>query len=196
MMAATKTEVRTITAELLTREAFAPFGDVLSTDGITALKEGSNFYSEGKSNLYRPSVLESDRPVEYLLYESGPRPMRVRFLERHVELTQTFIPLGGKPFVMVVAKPDAAEDENGIPLVEEVHAFIVPGTAGANIRRGTWHEPPFPLAGRMSFVITSHQELTQGLQSQLNEKQEVAQLDVEKRNITERSGYELRVQLP
>ena len=177
------------------RESFAPFGELLSVEGLEPLQRGSNFYA-ARSSLYRPGALVSTRPVEFLIYESDPRPLRVEFLERHVELTQSFLPLGGVPYVVVVARPDAAEDEHGFPLLSEISAFVVPGSAGVNLGLGTWHEPPFPLVPGSAFVVTSHADLTQGLRSTVDERGEVAKLDVEKRSVTGRTGFELRVRLP
>ena len=184
-----------IVAQPLTREAFAPFGELLGTAGLEPLQRGSKFYA-AQSSLYRPGNLISMRPVEFLIYASQPRELRIQYLERHVELTQSFIPLGGVPYIVVVARPEAEEDEHGFPLLSEIRAFVVPGTAGCNLHLGTWHEPPFPLVPDSAFVITSHADLTQGLRTDLDERGEVAKLDVEKRNVGGRTGLELRVRLP
>jgi ureidoglycolate lyase len=190
---ATSIRTVTITAERVTREAFAPFGELISTDGIEPLQR-PGFYGDG-SELYVPAVLESDQPVEFLLRRSSIRDFRIRYLERHLQLTQTFIPLAGHPFIAVVARPDARE-EHEIPAVDEIHAFFVPGDAGVNLHRGTWHEPPFPLVDNCLTLFTSHRALTQGLQSALNERREVDQLDVEKRNLMERAHLEALIALP
>jgi len=187
-----KIEVKTIQAETLTRKAFAPFGDVLSAEGLERLP--IDFYGD-RINVYRPGFFESDQPVEFLVTHSKIREFRVHWLERHLQLTQTFIPLAGHPFITVVASPDARH-EDGIPALDEIHAFLVPGDTGINIHRGTWHEPPFPLVDDALALLTSHRALTQGLESKLDRRLEVKQLDVEKLNFTERSGYILRIDLP
>ncbi len=184
--------VRTIKAQLLSREAFAPFGDVLSAEGLRRLP--IELYGD-RIDVYRPALFESDQPVEFLLTRSKLREFRVSFLERHLELTQTFIPLGGHPFIAVVARPDARE-EKGIPALDEIRAFFVPGDAGINIHRGTWHEVPLPLVDGALMLVTSHQSLTRGLESGLTERREIHKLDVENRNVTERTGLVLRVDLP
>jgi hypothetical protein len=45
-------------------------------------------------------------------------------------------------------------------------------------------------------LYTSHRALTQGLQSDLDEKKGIHRLDVEKRNIMERAGVVLKIELP
>jgi ureidoglycolate lyase len=185
-------EVRTVIAEQLTREAFEPFGDVLAPEGLERLP--IELYG-GTFDSYRAGVLGSDRPVEFLVSRCRVREFRVHFLERHVELTQTFVPLGGAPFVVVVARPEARQ-EFGIPAFEEVRAFLVRGDVAVNLRRGTWHEPPFPLVDGTLMLFTSHLMLTRGLESGLDGRNEIDRQDVEKRNVTERAGYVLRVALP
>lgn len=185
-------EVWTVKAEPLTREAFAPFGEVLGLEGLERLP--IDIYGD-RIDVYRPGVFESDQPVEFLLTRNRLREFRVHFLERHVELTQTFIPLAGHPFILAVAPPDCRE-EDGVPALDAVRAFFVPGHTAVNLRRGTWHEPPFPLVDGGLTLYTSHRALTQGLQSELDERGGIHRLDVEKRNITERSGIVLRIELP
>jgi ureidoglycolate lyase len=180
----------TIVARQLDRETFAPFGEVLGT-GTPELP--IDLY-DGTIELTRPGELEADQPVEFLLLRSSVRPLRLKYIERHHQLTQTFIPLAGHPFVAVVARPDA-RIENGVPAPDEVNAFVVPGDAGINIHRGTWHEPPFPLVEGGLTICISHRALTQGLASTLDEKGGIQRLDVDKRNLAEH-GVSIDIRLP
>src|SRR5919202_1067192 len=91
--------VRTIKAQQVTPEAFAPFGEVISKEGRERLP--INLYGD-RANVYYPIPFESDQPVEFLLTNCRLREFRVLFMERHVELTQTFVPLSGNPFLIVV----------------------------------------------------------------------------------------------
>lgn len=184
-------EVRTVVAENLTVEAFAPFGDVIGPDGRDRLP--INLYG-GTIDVY-PIAVEADEPFEFLVNTLRYRELRVINLETHKGMTQAFMPLDGKPFIQVVAAADARL-ESEVPAIDEVRAFIVPGNRGVQINRHVWHEPPFPLQDEQLMVVTSHQSLTKGLQSKVDATQEIGQLDVDKRNITERAGFELRVQLP
>jgi ureidoglycolate lyase len=184
--------VRTLTAETLTAEAFAPFGQILTAEGRERLPIDT--YGGGL-DVFRAARIESDQPVEFLVQRSRLREFRVLFLERHVQLTQTFVPLDGQAFVFVLA-PAGVREENGFPALDEVRAFIVPGGCGVHLARGTWHEAPFPLVDRSVLLATSLQALTAGLGSDFAEGLEVYEKDVEKRNVTEYTGIVLRVQLP
>ncbi len=183
---------QTIAVEVISRETFAPFGDVLAHEGLPPLV--TKLYGDQISTCRGPGF-ESDQPVEFLLMKSSIREFRLVYLERHLELTQTFIPLAGHPFVIVVARPNAVE-EDGIPRIDEIKAFKVPGSMGVNIHRGTWHEVPFPLVENGLMIVTSHQSLTRGIESGLNQRHEIYKLDVEKRNVTERTGRIIRIKHP
>ena len=59
-------------------------------------------------------------------------------VERHLEGSQAFIPMGNQPFMIVVA-----EDQNGIPVNPQ--AFIAAKGEAINFHRGTWHGVLTPL---------------------------------------------------
>jgi ureidoglycolate lyase len=190
-MNTTKLEVKTVRIEPVTRESFAPFGTLLSPDGVEKLQR--HVY-EGKIESYRPGSFESDRPVEWVVSRLGVRSYTVVYMERHFMLTQTFIPLGGNPIIMVVAQPDARL-ENDIPAADEIHAFMVPGNAAVNIHRGTWHEPPYPLVDGSIVLMTNHQVLLEGLASRPDENKELQKPDLDKRNVAERAGLLIKLEM-
>jgi ureidoglycolate lyase len=190
-MTAQALEVRSVVAEWFAPEEWARYGTIVAPLGHERLP--IDLYGDSLDVFKEP--MESDRPLEYLISRLRNRGYEIRFLERHLELTQAFIPLGGVPFIQVVAAADARE-ESGIPALEEIRAFIVPGTVGVQIHRGVWHEPPFPFQPDQVVLVTSHQDLTAGLGSALDERREIARLDVEKRNVRERAGFALKIELP
>ncbi len=188
--AATRTEW--VTAKPLDADGFAPFGKVHAPRGD---RRSIDLYG-GSIDVYRCGPIDADVPVEFLISRSSVREFRVDFLERHMQLAQSFFPLDGGGFICVVARPDAELTEDGIPAVHEIHAFLVSMGCGITLHRGTWHEPPYPLGDGMIRLTTSHADLSAGLESVLNERNEISQLDVDKRNITERSGIVVRIALP
>jgi ureidoglycolate lyase len=181
-----------VTARPLDAESFAPFGRVLAAKGE---RRPIDLYG-GSIDVYRGGPIDADVPVEFLLSRSSVREFRIQFLERHMLLAQSFFPLAGGGFIAVVAAPGAQLTADGIPAVEDIHAFIVPAGCGITLHRGTWHEPPYPLGDDMIRLTTTHAELSDGLESNLNERGEIDALDVDKRNVTERSGIIVRIALP
>lgn len=184
-------EIRIIKAQPLSAEAFAPFGVVLSPAGRTRLP--INTYGD-RLDIYR-EPFQSDQPIEWFIVQFWERDLRVLFLERHHEITQTFIPLSGDAFLMVVARPDAHMEQE-LPALDEICAFIVPGDAAIQLHRSTWHENPIPLKDGQVIIVSSHASLTRSHQSQSEQEQlEAYKLDVEKLNISEIGGFALAVEL-
>ena len=179
--------VRQLTAEIATPESFAPFGKVLGESGRKRLP--INTYGD-KLDLYRESF-ESDQPIEWFIVHAHARRREVLFLERHLQLTQTFIPLGGKPFYTIVARAGARE-ENGFPALEEIKAFLVPGDVAIQVDRGTWHENPMPAEDRARLLVTSHAALTLAHQQNPAPKLKALPLDLERRWY-KAGGYDLTI---
>jgi ureidoglycolate lyase len=181
------TQIFELKIEPFSSEAFALFGIVLSTTGRARLP--INTYGD-KLNLFRQSF-ESDQPIEWFIVEGFIREPKALFLERHMQITQAFIPLNSDGFVMIVAAPDCAEDANNLPLPSKTHAFHIPGDIAVQLHRGTWHENPFPTRDGQVFLVTSHSALTRGHQK--NPRADIADLpvDLERRFYAEK-GVELR----
>ncbi|MGH6943498.1 MAG: ureidoglycolate lyase, partial [Geminicoccaceae bacterium] len=66
-------------------------------------------------------------------------PFACHLLERHLSVTQAFVPLGEHPSVMVAAPPTDLDEPDRVPRPDEVRAFYVPGSCGLMLWRGTWH---------------------------------------------------------
>jgi ureidoglycolate lyase len=184
-------KLHSVVAEPLDQDSFANFGHVISLDALDELP--INWY-RGANTVKGPVALEADIPVEYLLLRSAVRPLQMRYFERHSRLTQTFIPLDGSPFVFLAAAPDA-RTENGFPVLDEIRAFLSPGRTGVNIHRGTWHEPAFPLVDGQLTIVTSHRDLTIGLQTAPDTNGEVLGFDLDKRSV-KRLGVSVSIRLP
>lgn len=176
---------RKLKVETVTSEAFQAFGHVLSPDGRTRLP--INTYGE-KLDLYR-NGFESDQPIEWFIFAGRTRWNGVLFLERHQQLTQTFIPVGGKGFYTVVAKPGCRE-ENGFPALSEMRAFYVPGDVAIQLHRATWHENPMPQQDNTRMLVTSHAALTLAHQQNPDPKLKGLPTDLERRWYRA-GGYEL-----
>ncbi len=158
------------------RGGFAPFGQVLTETGRRRLP--INTYGE-QLDLYREGF-ETDQPTEWFIFQGRRRGTGVLFLERHQQLGQTFIPVGGKGFLTVVAAPDAPE-EAGLPALDALRAFFVPGDTPIQLHRGTWHENPMPLEDGTRMLVTSHANLTLAHQYSPDPRLRDLPLDLERR---------------
>lgn len=112
----------------LTREAFAPFGDVIEVPD----EPGRTYYEEALGNL-RPAA----HPSLSLAHrtETPDRPLTAELLERHEFSSQTFVPINVGRWLIVVA-PHAP---TGGPDLAGVKAFVATGRQGVTYRPNTWH---------------------------------------------------------
>lgn len=136
---------REITAEPLTAEAFAPFGDVLDTS------RGPDFLiNEGMCERHHDRArLDFGSGMPALsLFDAVPRSLPYRFdlVERHPLGSQAFVPMCLCSFLVIVA-----EDENGTP--GNPRAFLTAPGQAINLHRGTWHGVLTPLEAPGLFAV-------------------------------------------
>lgn len=134
--------------ERLTREAFAPFGDVIETAGAQhyAINNGT---TERFHDLALVDVAsQGGRPL-INIFRGQPFecPIPIKMMERHPLGTQAFIPLSTRPFIIVVA----ASDENDTPY--DFRAFLSLSGQGISYGRNVWHHPLLSLEGVSEFLI-------------------------------------------
>lgn len=140
--------MRQLPIEPLSRQAFAPFGDVLETRGREALS-----INAGTTERYdRLAEVELSGPddraiINIFRARALSMPMVIRMLERHPRGSQAFMPLLGRPFLIVVAP--AAER----PDARAIRAFLSDGTQGVNYHRGVWHHPVLALHTYDDFLV-------------------------------------------
>ena len=138
---------RILTAQPLTRAAFAPFGDVLDT-------EWDNHYpiNAGKCERYHGlATVEVEGPSARVLisiFKGTPYdfPLRLGMVERHPLGSQAFMPLSPAPFLVVVCP-----DESGTPGTP--HAFLTHPGQGVSYRRNTWHGVLTPIGTPQDFLV-------------------------------------------
>lgn len=112
----------------LTKEAFAPFGDVIDVPETP----GRTYYNDALGN-WRPDA-QANLSLS-LKAETPDRPLRSDYMERHEFSSQTFVPLDVERWLIVVAPHASA----GGPDVAGMKAFIATGRQGVTYRPNTWH---------------------------------------------------------
>ncbi len=177
-------EVRTLTIEAATVENVAPFGELI---GARPGDDGSeSMFYDGTVN-YLFAGFSSDADTTLIVSRAQPRELLVRYMERHFKHTQTFIPLAGKPFVMVLAPPT----EGDLPDLDQARAIDFDGTAGFMLGIGTWHEFPFALQRNTDLVSVLRHETYRGVSSKNADTGESHNPDLDKKDIVTRLGVEL-----
>jgi len=131
----------------LTREAFAPFGDVVEF-------EGRDFFpiNYGMADRYHALAdielvgKQARGIISLVASRQFDMPRRVDHLEHHPLGSQAFLPLDASPFIVVVC-PAAPEPDLG-----QLQAFVTNGKQGINYRLGTWHHVLLTPYASMRFV--------------------------------------------
>lgn len=124
---------KTIIAAPLTKEAFAPFGQVLTTEGAQhyAINNGM---TERFHDLANVEIGGENGRTLISIFRGKPYdlPLRLALVERHPLGSQAFMPLHPRPFLVIVAPDD--DGVPGTPL-----AFLTASGMGINIGRNIWH---------------------------------------------------------
>ena len=125
-----------IPLEPLTREAFAPFGDVIEIAGARhfPINRGT---IERYHDLANIDLDAEGRAIISIMAcnEVSSLPYRVEVIERHPLGSQAFVPLD--PIRMIVAVIEPGDD----PDPATMRAFVSDGRQGVNYRAGVWHMP-------------------------------------------------------
>ncbi|HWA19819.1 MAG TPA: ureidoglycolate lyase [Devosia sp.] len=138
---------RVLRAAPLTREAFAPFGQVIAMDG-------ADHYPINNGNTERYHDLARielggvhPRPL-ISIFRGKPYalPFTLTKVERHPFGSQAFYPLTAAPFLVVVAP-----DEGGMPGAPR--AFLTGPAQGINIAMNCWHGALTPLQMVSDFLV-------------------------------------------
>ena len=137
-------------AEPLTREGFAPFGDVIESEGAKhfAINAGTieRFHDLAQVDLGEEeggrtlvSIAECNVAAEL--------PYRVTFVERHPLGSQAFVPLDDTPLMVLVAPAGESVSPDAL------RAFVSNGRQGINYHRGIWHLPLISLCKGQRMLI-------------------------------------------
>ena len=137
----------TLVPEFLTRERFAPYGDVIDTSrrGLAAMNDGRFARFD---DLGRVDVVDGETAISIARCRTpASLPLRVQRVERHPLGSQAFIPLAPCRMIVVVAPPGEAV------LADELRAFVTNGRQGLNYGRGTWHMPLVAFEAGQEFLV-------------------------------------------
>ncbi len=141
---------RPLVVEPLTREGFAPFGDVIATDGADSFPINSG-RTERFHALAGVELGGADARAIISIFRGQPLvPLLISLMERHPLGSQAFVPLNGCPFLAVVAPPGEFSET-------ALRAFMVQPHQGVNYRAGTWHAPLLPLAADGDYLVVDRQ---------------------------------------
>jgi len=131
--------------QLLTPEAFAPYGDVMEAKGAP-----DKLINQGRCGRYhdraRLDFADGCAGVSIFKGEKETLPLKLELVERHPLGSQAFVPMSADPFLVVVAR-----DAQGVP--QGPVAFVTAPGQAINFHRGTWHGVLAPLSEPGLFAV-------------------------------------------
>ena len=141
--------MKMIKVQKLTKEAFAPFGEVLTTEGREA---GGN----PASHLWYPQAVVIDAPTSINLMRVLPHDFILKDFEGHDHTTENLLAMDGDLIVGVAPAGELHADA--------VQAFYIPAGLGISLNPSVWHAVPFAVGREvMSACIfknnTSHEDI-------------------------------------
>jgi ureidoglycolate lyase len=148
------------------------------------------FY-DGAAKVRRVADFRAQGDIEMPITTLQRRPFEVRYMERHPLHTQAFVSLGGKPFVACFAPPN----DKKLPDLDQVEAFLFDGSAGFMMHENTWHEFPFAVLDDTQLMVILTKQATDGLVKDNMIQNEAVGPDIQKRDLKERLGVTIRLEL-
>ena len=157
----------TITPKKITKENFAKFGELITTEDIKpiSINDGYAKRFDGIANL---DTAKNNGKTTISIFSAIKRtfPMKIDMMEQHPLGSQAFIPMKETTFLSFVA-PNGEK-----PDLDKIEAFIIPPGLGVNYKTGTWH---FPLISTedMNFLVVDRKGSGDNLKVQKLEENQV-----------------------
>lgn len=141
--------MRELTAESLTADAFAPFGDVIEASERAEILPINYGWTTRFNAL--SDVAVSDGLAILSIFRSKPlAPLVLKIFERHPLGSQAFMPLQGRPYLVAVAPPGDFD-------AGQVRVFRAAPDQGVNYARGTWHHFLLALEAESDFLVVDRE---------------------------------------
>ena len=120
----------------ITRENFALYGDLISSDAIKPIDINEG-YAKRFDNLAKINTSKDKGETVLSIFSALKRsfPMRIDMMEKHPLGSQAFVPMKETIFLSFVAPPGDA------PEINKIRSFIIPPKMGINYKPGIWHFP-------------------------------------------------------
>jgi len=136
-----------LNTEPLTRQAFAPFGDVIEKADAQSFPI-NNGHCIRFHDLANIETIGDTARTMISIFSSKPSslPLHLEMVERHPLGSQAFVPLSKDPFLVIACK-----DNNGTPDIPQ--AFIATNWQGINFKKNTWHGVLTPLVDVSDFLV-------------------------------------------
>jgi ureidoglycolate lyase len=125
--------MRDLTPEPLTAKAFAPFGRVIEASDAAVTLDINQGHAIRYDALAEIDAGDESGAGIISLFRARPlAELVLRTFERHPLGSQTFMPLGGRPYLVAVAPPGDFDPA-------QIRLFRAAGDQGVHYEKGVWH---------------------------------------------------------
>lgn len=137
-----------ITPVPLTRQSFAPFGDVIEVHEENKVMPINYGLADRHHDLAHLDTTDEGGRAIVSIFRTQPivLPFTVKIMERHPLGSQTFMPLSGNPYLVLVA-PAGEFDPAAL------QAFWANSNQGVNYHKGIWHHYCLGLNDSNDFLV-------------------------------------------
>ena len=137
-----------ITLNELSSEVFAPFGDVIEVADSNKIIPINDGLANRHHDLAKVDVDEKDGHAIISIIDTvmTPLPLRVALMERHPMGSQAFIPIGNRPYIVLVAPAGDFDYQN-------LQGFLAQPHQGINYAKGTWHHACISVGDSNQFLV-------------------------------------------
>jgi ureidoglycolate lyase len=150
--------------EKLTREAFAPFGELITLAGARHYPINGGT-TERFHDLASIDVSDQGGKPLLSLFRGKPRrlPFEISIMERHPLGSQAFIPLSRGRYLVIVAASGQFDERT-------VRVFLAEGSEGVNYTKAVWHHGLFALDEESDFMVPTNSDYGAGNSSDRSRK--------------------------
>ena len=132
----------------ITKVNFAPYGDLISSDGVEPIDINSG-YAKRFNNLANIDISKNKGEAMVSIFSALKRtfPMKIDMMEKHPLGSQAFMPMKEITFLSFVSPPGET------PEINKIQSFIIPPKIGINYKPGVWHFPLISIENTNFLVI-------------------------------------------
>lgn len=140
--------------QILNKENFKPFGKVIRKDsGLPPIKKEPPVFTDRAA-----FTIEGQGELVYAVLQR--KEFCFSKMERHLKMTQGFIPISSGPAIITVAPPTHPERLEDLPSPSSVQAFLMDKDTSIILNKGTWHGTIMPLDPTYSYILVTRAETT------------------------------------
>ncbi len=138
--------IKIVKIKKLTREAFAPYGEIIEIPN-----ENPKMPTEEFNYWPKLGTMQVNGELQVGVSTFFKRPLRFSKMERHMDTQEIMIPLNGT----IVIPFRVCNDFNpqSTPSTDKIDVFAVDTLHGVILKRGIWHWTPMPLEDKTSIVV-------------------------------------------